>query len=132
MVLVPLISQDELQEYDHLLERHPRTAEPPHYVVYTNSPQPFKRAMESIRSHATRTIVIDNRALFDEAPSPQELIAYPIRVYKPDCALYIAQVLTLLMTMTREMGHPYFTWMPDDADVPAGAFEELLAYVEAK
>jgi hypothetical protein len=128
---VPLISQTELAEYDALLQRHPKTYEPPHYVVYTNSPGPFKRAMASIEKQWARTIVIDNRALFDESLPPQELVP-GVRVYKPDCALYIAQVLTMLITMTQAMGHSYFTWMHDDADVPEGAFEGLLDFVEAK
>ncbi len=129
---MPIITQKELERWDALEQRHPKPYEPPHYVVYTNSPGPFVRAMATIQDHLHHTIVIDNRALFDESPAPQELVPYHVRVYKPDCALYIAQVLTMLMTKTAEMGHSYFTWMHDDAVIPPGAFDALLAFVEEK
>ncbi len=128
-------SPREVAEYARLLARHPRTAEPPHYVLYTNSPGPFKRAMESIRDYWQRTIVIDNRALFDEAPPPRELVHGEFAVYKPDCALYIAQALTMLITKTHEMGFEWFTWMHDDCVMPPGVqatFYERLAEIDGK
>ncbi len=127
---MPIISDADLVRWNALEDRHPKTYEPPHYVVYTNSPGPFKRAMDSIQPYLMRTIVIDNRALFDESPAPQELLPYKVRVYKPDCALYIAQVLTMLITMTQEMGHPWFTWMHDDCVMPEGVQDQFYQRVE--
>jgi hypothetical protein len=114
--------------------RHPRTDESPHYVVYTNSPGRLKVACASIEQYRNRTIIIDNRALFDEASPPEELVP-GWRVYKPDCALYISQVLTMLITKTHEMGHKWFTWMHDDCIVPPGIqaqFYERLAQIDAQ
>jgi hypothetical protein len=38
----------------------------------------------------------------------------------------------MLITKSHEDGHEWFTWMHDDAEIPPGIFEQLLAYVHAK
>lgn len=98
----------------------------PHYIPYVNGADFLIAGLDSIREHAARIVVIDNRDPFTGEPDPATFIPYPVAIWKPDIALPHSQLQNWMMLNTRAMGLPFFTWMHHDCLVIEGSLEKLI------